>query len=349
MKVGLENTKKYIPLVIIGIVFISIFIWEPTPNKVDNVNETPSSFTQMELFWEGRISEVGKVAAYEEFAESIADLTTGKHIQAHVFGGALYDKEGFEGFTACDSRFLYGCMHEFIGRSILETGIQAASKLNDLCVSELGERAHFCQHGIGHGLVSYFGYTENNLKEALEVCSKISGTERIGACFGGIFMEYNLQNMLGDEGQVRVSESYLEPCNNLSKKFLASCIYWQSQWWRNGPLSSFGSDEEVFKEMGKYCYEITDERRLIDICFQGVGNIIAPGVDFDTALSVRMCEAATVSGHDSALCRAAAAKRTVDGVDAKTALEICTGLPESYYKDCFSQLEERENNKESHE
>ncbi|NQV93227.1 hypothetical protein HQ403_01885 [Candidatus Kaiserbacteria bacterium] len=348
MKEFLNKKRVVIAMCITAFFFSLVFFagFIDTSYGTDSMENKTQS--EIESYWRASVSNVGGDEAYKKFSNivTLLDIDT-QHRYAHIFGGVLYEEEGINSFSVCDSNFLYGCVHEFVGEALFDSGVQISDDLNFNCIEKLGESSRFCQHGIGHGLIAYFGYSEESLKQALNICAQLPTLDgnKIGGCYGGVFMEYNLQSMLADDGSVRISENYLEPCASIDDEYMSSCIYWQPQWWRNGPLSSFGTDGEVFKEMGKYCYEITTKRNLIDICFQGIGNIIAPGVDFDTDLSIHMCKEATSSERDNTICRIAAAKRTVDGPGAQVANQICVGLLEYDFKDCFSQVEINSNNK----
>ncbi len=80
-----------------------------------------------------------------------------------------------------------------------------------------------------------FGYDYQNLLVALEACSSFRAQPEVGGCYGGVFMEYNLQTVLGDEGLYRpmnrkLGEHY--PCSVLNKQYKSACYYEQPQWWQ---------------------------------------------------------------------------------------------------------------------
>src|SRR3989344_7594642 len=182
-----------------------------------------------EARWGARIAAVGGVAAYTELAREVEPETPqDRHAQAHYFGGALYDTEGVESVSVCDAQFSYGCFHEFLGRAIAENGLPSVADLNQKCFDRLDEQGLACQHGIGHGLVSYLGYDQKDLVRALEVCRDLPHGDPIGGCFGGVFMEFNMRTLASENGlRPGFAEDPTEPCSALRSPYQQPCLYWQ--------------------------------------------------------------------------------------------------------------------------
>ncbi len=153
-----------------------------------------------------------------------------QHTEAHIFGGALYATEGLNGISTCDARFSSGCFHEFIGRAIADDGLSVVTQLNTVCTNKGG-----CQHGIGHGLISYLGYSPEDLTKSIAICAGLPGEEMLDGCMGGSFMEYNMRTMLQvSNGAVRPATStkdLLDPCDRFSGEAQRSCMLYQPQWW----------------------------------------------------------------------------------------------------------------------
>ena len=85
-------------------------------------------------YWVQRIRKVGGLRAYGELARSIASTTIAQqHLQAHLFGDALYQVEGIDGVVVCDERFSQGCFHEFMGQIISHRGIGILPGLGEAC------------------------------------------------------------------------------------------------------------------------------------------------------------------------------------------------------------------------
>lgn len=256
--------------------------------------------TEDHAFWRERIREVGSKNAYEEFAASVAGVSRGwQHEQAHTFGGALYQEVGTEGLATCDSRFDYGCFHEFLGRAIAELGIASVAELNATCIRMLGKDSGFCQHGLGHGIQSYFGYSDEHFFEAIEVCSDLPQNDPIGGCIGGIFMEYNLRSMLADDRIIRESADPHYPCNELEQTYVPACYFWQPQWWYEEVIQEEEQAEVIFAELGNRCDAVMLGKAMKEICFSGIGNIVQRG---DTRGSDNACDFVSDNHTYTKLC-----------------------------------------------
>ena len=146
--------------------------------------------------WQDRINSVGGALAYEEFKEfnyGTIDSTNTRHAVAHEFGALLYQMEGLDALSVCDDAFFFGCHHAFLGEAISDHGVEAIHIMDEACNESFTDSA--CQHGIGHGLVSYYGYDRDDLDKALEQCGTLTDKGPAAGCGGGVFMEYNFRTM----------------------------------------------------------------------------------------------------------------------------------------------------------
>lgn len=221
--------------------------------------------------YEALIRIYGGNNAYADFKENLsADSPNVQHREAHLFGRALYNVLGDKAMGVCDDSFMYGCIHEFVARALAEHGIGYAHVLNMFCLG-FGQHAHFCQHGLGHGLVSYFGYSDAMIDHALRICGQLPGNGPIGGCRGGVFMEYNFQTLLETYANVRrVDPQDLEtPCSDFFGESYMACVYWMPQWLRRAEYASLDAYHAVQK-IGVVCTHVKSEYR--DVCFQGIGN-----------------------------------------------------------------------------
>jgi hypothetical protein len=294
------------------------FSLEVSPEDIEN-----------ESFWQNRIVTKGGKRAYKEFSDIVYKKVTrvgSQHTSAHVFGGALYAVEGIGGIAACGSDFSYGCFHEFIGRAVNELGIDTVESLNETCLEVLGSEAPFCQHGVGHGIQSFFGYEREDLDRALEVCDGLQLNDPIGGCAGGIYMEYNFQTMLADDAKVRKSNNLFTPCSELPDRYRLACSFWQPQWWWKY-LYDNESASEYLTQMGLYCNQMTpNKQKLIEACFSGIGNIAAARGDFKPTEIKRMCSASSNNNRLSSLCHAFAANRITRERGLEAGLSTCSNL-----------------------
>lgn len=286
-----------------------------------------------ERVWTERIRSQGGKAAYAELAEALVNVTPAlQHERAHAFGAALFAVEDTTGMSACDARFSYGCFHEFLGRSISEHGLAVVAELNEGCVKALVKSPLSCQHGIGHGILSFFGYDERALIKALGECERLPYSDPIGGCYGGALMEYNMQSMLGSQAVFRRADSeedLYEPCASLSTQYQNACTFWQPQWWLSVILHGEGS-EKVFAQLGENCRGMADTVALRRTCFEGIGNVTVPSADFSPERARELCDATSSSRLDRLYCRSFAANSLSFGGAGKTGdgTTLCNDLPE---------------------
>src|SRR5690606_36167585 len=81
------------------------------------------------------------------------------HLAAHIYGAALFAEFGEEALAHCGQQYAFGCLHEVFERIVAESSVNRLMRAVQHCESALGGW-HPCHHGLGHGLVSYFGHTE---------------------------------------------------------------------------------------------------------------------------------------------------------------------------------------------
>lgn len=276
--------------------------------------------------WEERIRQVGGRVAYAEFARAAEGLSIARqHAEVHVFGGALYDTEGVAGLPVCDSRFSFGCFHEFLGRAIAELGLSSTPGLNQACVDALGAKSLSCQHGIGHGVQAALGYTKEALDEALPLCRDLPYSDPIGGCYGGVFMEYNMRTMLGEDGTLRpYSGGAAEPCDVLPETYKRACFFWQPQWWHQVLYRGVGT-EEAFRDIGALCDEHAPTY-LMQTCFEGVGNVVPAAADFSADTARTLCEAASTVSELRARCLFFAANDIGITVGVDEGVRVCSAL-----------------------
>lgn len=314
----------------LGILLLGILLYSPRePGPKTVTGETSDLRVSIE--------RLGASRAYDALAKEIAhqpqDL---QHTAAHEFGAALYAAEGVNGLSICDARFSYGCFHEFLGRAIADLGIGSVPALNKRCFDDLGSKGLSCQHGIGHGIQAYMGYEEKNLIEALDTCRDLPGADPIGGCFGGAFMEYNFQTMLGDQALVRASTSDMtEPCSTLAPVYKKACFFWQPQWWYV-LLTKVGNEEPTFKQLGELCSSVPTEHTRA--CFEGIGNITAEAADFSGERSARLCELVSTDSTNQLFCISIAANSlgAGGGNPSERGEQACSGLEEEARNYCMA-------------
>ncbi len=276
-------------------------------------------------YWRTRIEMKGADISYEEFAHEISAADSGEqHNEAHMFGDALYAAKGVGGIITCDDRFSYGCFHEFLGRAIASEGLAVVPSLNAACNGNDG-----CQHGIGHGIQSYFGYSEDSLQETLRACRALPDNRPMLGCSAGAVMEFNLRTMLGSvPTNMRIPDvrGPLYPCDLLQGDDRNACLLWQPQWW----WVYFNDHEHMpsgvaLQNMRRFCDGLTD-REERDICDGGIGMRVPPAASYDALVSADLCDATFPIERERTLCQAYAAAVFFSAVSEDDAPLVCSGL-----------------------
>src|SRR5260221_183958 len=174
----------------------------------------------------------GDNQAYELFKNAYQNDTGNQHTVSHIFGELLYDRLGISGMKICDSTFAYGCYHGFFRRAVSKEGLSILPKLDLACTQKKQDEIGGCQHGLGHGIVSYLGYSK--LLDALSECRHVSFQGPIGGCTSGVFMEYNLHTMDDPSGKtyrIFKSDRPYEPCDEILPQYAQACYFQLPQWW----------------------------------------------------------------------------------------------------------------------
>ena len=312
-----------LPILVAGIfiVVFGLFFLSHAPTE---------SLQKEEKLWRDRIAQVGADEAYKEFAESVRNLSSNEqHTKAHYFGGALYKEEGIPGLPVCDVRFSQGCFHEFLGEAISSHGLQVFPQLANKCANEIAPNSFYCQHGLGHGLVALFGYDEQAIKKALAECDRIVESDVLNGCYTGVFMEYNLQ--LVSHGGVNAprnmtQENALSPCYDLAGIAQWICFFARAQWWQKAMVQNGMTSEQSMLETAQMCAKIREEWWR-DVCFRGLGHIVAFETNFDVLASKAFCDQLSENARYRLFCRAETASNILMIENApEKALSMCADL-----------------------
>ena len=292
-------------------------------------------------YWKIRIKEIGGTAAYQELADSVAKLTNiNQHVAAHTFGEALYEIEGLSGLPVCDDRFGQGCVHSFFSLAMQDYGITVGlPKLDSQCLEQTqASTKRTCEHGIGHGIQSYLGYTPSDLEHSLIVCTTLKDHSNLGlGCFGGAFMEYNLRNTLGSSNPVHIQpltdQTVYQPCVQLSNNYQPACMFWQPFWWqtelKNTPAQAF------YATMGAYCSGAGSlSADAVRACFEGIGYDAPILNNFNAADTADACASISDKAKDRIACWSWGFSQFGRGEGKANASRVCVGLESSEKEFC---------------
>lgn len=280
-------------------------------------------------YWTLRVSKVGGQAAYRELARSISSTTIAQqHLQAHLFGDALYRIEGLRGASVCDERFSQGCFHEFMGQTISDNGLSIVPRLASECARSIAPRSFFCTHGIGHGLVALLGYDEAALQEALAECDRMESIDPVNGCYTGVFMEYNLRTVAqsgGNSPRELTRANALEPCERLTDTSQWICYYSRVPLWWYQALQDQGLEgAELFKKTKIMCLTIA-QPYFRDLCIKGLGHFVPMATDFGAAKATALCEDVFPEARYELYCRAESANFMFTESRLQDALAMCNG------------------------
>ncbi|XKT74464.1 MAG: hypothetical protein ACJKTH_03855 [Patescibacteria group bacterium UBA2163] len=315
--------------------FIHSFIKPSIPNTEDTLVADRGGYgvdpAQVRTRITDLLSTQGPQKAYARFVTDYqhADFGT-QHNAAHIFGEELLVSEGIEGVRYCDPQFAFGCYHGFFTNAVSFEGISSITKLDEACSAVTYGDPSACRHGIGHGLVEYFG--GGQLAKALELCKKTTQPNPIAGCTGGVFMEYNTPLRYSDEGVFFTEprplnpENPYAPCDTVAVEFRDSCYHELPQWW--GQVYNYD-----FEKIGALCAGSPLESYVRN-CYHGLGGVVAPSVNFDPYKVNEGCGLMpTEKGRY--LCRASAAWSVMfDGAGYEDAALVCSESISEYYSPC---------------
>lgn len=217
---------------------------------------------------------------YDEIKKDLKYFTyVNKHNIGHIFGKAVYKSQGNKGILVCDKELSYGCFHGFFTESITTEGISVIPSLDSYCKSKINSSYSGCQHGIGHGLVEYFG--RGQILKALAQCKLIQKNLLVG-CSSGVFMEYFFPSPINpDSDTLKIDpKEPFKPCEMITEYFKNSCIFELPRLWR--------MHEPNFQVLEKRCIALPNPNHSKS-CFRGLGYATGNSSKPDWTYSLSIC------------------------------------------------------------
>lgn len=297
-----------------------------------------SSFVEdvRDVDWVHEIEAKGPTGAYVYLEKLLATQNAStQHGVAHQFGAALYQIEGVGAITVCGDQFLYGCMHEFVGRAIFDGGLAVAHSLNTQC-----EGVVLCEHAVGHGLLAYMGYGWDGAKGAVAVCERHDSVNGFfSGCGGGVFMEYFTRSMISDanvpfEGGFEEAQAF---CSQFSGEVKGTCYFWFIQSMvGDAKLEAGVSAESLFSKVAQLCDVLDAEMRVYCVAAAGQASVSVGGY---TAMGLpALCDLVVKNNKEIALCRSYAGRVLEGTVSRDEAIRICNGLVPPTLGDCIEKI-----------
>lgn len=250
------------------------------------------------IFEKGGSSEDAYRYFQETYRQSPPENLRIFHYLGHWVGSELYKRNGAGGIVMCDETGGYGCFHGFLGEAMKREGTNFLAESGGLCDAhqKISTSSVECVHGIGHGILAFTGYEQNNLKEALDGCDMLSIHFFLkNICYSGVFMEYNIRTMHGLGGRGFVIREFeprnpYNPCSKLEGERQQRCYYELPYWW----IAVTGGD---FSKMGRWCADISDAENQ-ESCFRGIGHVVPWASGYNDRLITAQCANMPVEGSE---------------------------------------------------
>jgi hypothetical protein len=317
------ESKIIIALGLVILVLVAVLL---IPHEQKKVSVSGPEETK----WVDRIHAVGSAQAYQEFKQEYKDVNFGtQHTMAHVVGAEIFQEAGIDGVQICDNDFAFGCYHGYFSRALSSSGLELVEKFDQACVAKFGPLGTGCQHGIGHGLMEYFG---TNLMAALDACGPTTAKSELAGCVSGVFMEYNVPIVI-DSGIALSTPRKLDenkpydPCPSLPGKYQSSCYYEISAWWKQAKYN------DNYQIMGELCQNVPNPLQK-ENCFLGIGNVAGPSSMYQVDQAINYCE--QIKNNEGMIsCLAGASWAFYADPDYRSlAVQVCARLTGDERKAC---------------
>lgn len=336
--------KKFsvVILFLLVLILIGLFIYQnKKKNDANEINNNSVSSTNLSnnldiagesKKWRDRLDKEGAEVTYRQFkAETSKVNYNHQHTLAHIFGNILFNKLGINAIKVCDDSFSDGCYHSVITRVIAADGVGIVPKIDEICLKKDTIAAVSCQHGIGHGLVVFLGYTKEKFEKALQLCDTTKNLGLYPSCEIGAFMEYNTPiDSISGIARIDIARKLDinnpdKLCQEIGNKYQKICNATISYWW-------YMVLRDDFKKIGSLCQGITNigNRR---ICFYGIGITLAT-VSYNVSDIKTRCKL-LIGDQSEALCLTGAAFGVKSALVNLQAESICEDLKDSLKKNCI--------------
>ena len=286
------NPVKIIPIIASVLLLAAILILlksgvKPAALDSSGVQETDQKYAvdykQIDKFVQEINVEGGK-NTYLKLKENTRDLPfKEKHDLAHLLGKALYKSQGNQAVSVCDADMSFGCYHGLFIEAINTEGIGVIKTLDQACANAGKNLYTGCQHGIGHGLVEYFGHKVADIPKALEQCKIIQKNLLLG-CSSGVFMEYFFPTSLSEDQKEYPEVNADNPfkiCKSLDPAFVNSCIYELPRLWRK-------TEKDINKFTAR-CLGLNNATHQKS-CFRGLGYATGNSLNPNPGFSLSICK-----------------------------------------------------------
>lgn len=224
------------------------------------------SATESELrhYWEREVKNNPADVVYDSFVESYIEQDENRwHWAMHVLASILYDRYGADALEFCDNSFQNACYHEIMSSFSYEGKVVEQSEIATLCEGNWN-----CSHGIGHGLVMYYGYDQETLTGILERCPIELSVVPIESCQSGVFMEFITRTMGAPRGELDAIKNTVDKdlCSEIEPAYRGPCHFVMVEF---VVAHTDPTKKEVADAIGEYCRQFAVGYE--DDCFIGAG------------------------------------------------------------------------------
>lgn len=382
-KIGKEFASKWvlISIFVIVAIFIACSLYlSPTSrvnsvvskdtkvSTVESLQVLPSdSFSVLQSKFKDYAERNGGRAAFEILKTTTFPPNIDVHLLGHAIGDVLYKQEGANGMTACTNDFRNACSHAIVVGLFGDKGEAALPEIIEACKNAPGGSGAYtmCFHGLGHGVLSYFGYS---FEKAAPVCAA-TGTEahhnqEVSECLGGMVMEIIEGGAHDKDIWSKQRPKYLHASKPLSlcqQDFVPTtarymCYVYLTPYLfevAGGDLGNLTPD--VYEKSFSYCATLPETDAINrDACFGGFGKEFVGVIQSRDARQSSLLKLTTDQMKKVYTWCALAHNKPGEGAcivhaltylywggenDSKISLEFCSAAPDSYAQDtCYNNL-----------
>ncbi len=190
------------------------------------------------------------------------------HQLSHVIGRTEADmvKNVDEAYSKGDNFCWSGYYHGVMESIVVKIGAKnLPAKLPTICAAIKAQKPysfyHYnCVHGLGHGVMDV---TDSNLFASLKMCDLLSNTWEKESCYGGVFMENEMDEVNPDHhSNYLKADQPMYPCTVVEQQYKYQCYLMQTSHALRVANYDFAT---VFTE----CSNI--DATYIDVCYQSLG------------------------------------------------------------------------------
>jgi hypothetical protein len=280
------------------------------------------------------LKRVGAQKAQDALNTSGLPFTGETHLIQHTAGTYIYETYGLPGITKCTLYFLGACYHEFFIHLLSDKGIGILPDVMKECWKIGPLSANQCAHGIGHGLVVWYGY--DKLDKAAAGCEALKKQDPNFPdvfCYEGVFME----NFWALHPSATVSERWISksdpyyPCDDPRMKQA-----WEPGCWLNqGSLMYNLFFNHDIHKTSDACLAVQDTTYR-ELCFNSLARQIHPLTEGTLDKVVSMC--GQVDASWTSYCMTTIASTDFANGGRELPFAICSYLQSGDKRMCYSYL-----------